>query len=278
MSPEQHRVLAPGPLAVPPGRLRIQRQMGILAYLPQYVARVGGLALVVAVVVSALPALITGRASQGRDWSASRVRAVAALGALIVGGWGLLIAFVIRAEPPGGFAGGHWGTTSSKVVLGVWLFGLAAFTAWNLRRGLRGPRDGSRAVEAAPRGYEVISPPSAAKRTGPSFVGGLHYGGKFSGSNASAPLARMDIEADQVTLSLNGRVGRYMGGKANMPIPATFRPGDTRLVEPYRGLFSEGLRFCTADHRDGLVFWTGGNRAKIVELLRASGFQVASDS
>jgi len=109
---------------------------GALAYLPQYVAEVGGVALCVSFVIGALPALITGRTSARPDWSARRVRAAATLGVLL-GGAVVLVAFVIPAEPSGGFPGGHWGTTGSEVVMGVWLFCVAAITGWNLRREIR---------------------------------------------------------------------------------------------------------------------------------------------
>src|SRR5258708_3235663 len=100
-------------------------------------AKTGGVALGVALVVGALPALISARVSVPPAGPPGRTRLVAGLGALLGGAWGLLIAFVIPAEPSGGFPGGHWGGTSSRVVLGVWLFVLAVMVGSGLRRELR---------------------------------------------------------------------------------------------------------------------------------------------
>ena len=104
---------------------------GVVAYLPQYAAELGGVALCVCAVISGLPALITGCSSLRPDWSPVHVRAVAALGVLVLGVWGLLFAFVLP-----GVGGGPYGI-STRVVTGVWLFCLAAITGWSLWRELR---------------------------------------------------------------------------------------------------------------------------------------------
>lgn len=103
----------------------------VVAYLPQYAAELGGVALCICAVVGGLPALITGRSSAAPDWSARRVRAIAALGMLFLGVWGLLVAFVLPGAGGGPYAGG------TKVVTGLWLFCLAAITGWSLWRELR---------------------------------------------------------------------------------------------------------------------------------------------
>ena len=103
----------------------------VVAYLPEYAAELGGVALTLCAVIGGLPALVTGRSSAAPDWSARRVRAVAAVGVLLLGVWGLLFAFVLP-----GVGGGPYGT-GTKVVTGVWLFFLASITAWSLRRELR---------------------------------------------------------------------------------------------------------------------------------------------
>ena len=87
--------------------------MSVVAYLPQYAAEVGGLALSVCAVISGLPTVLTGRSSATPDWSARRVRAAAAFGVLLLGVWGLLFAFVLP-----GFGGDPYGT-GTKVVTGV---------------------------------------------------------------------------------------------------------------------------------------------------------------
>jgi predicted ABC-type sugar transport system permease subunit len=111
--------------------------MNVVAYLPQYAAELGGLALSVCAVITGLPALITGRSSATPDWSERRVRAAAAFGVLLLAVWGLLFAFVLP-----GVGGGPYGT-GTKVVTGVWLFCLVAITGWSLWRELRYLRVGS---------------------------------------------------------------------------------------------------------------------------------------
>jgi hypothetical protein len=108
----------------------------VVAYLPQYTAAVGGVALTACAVICGLPALISGRSSAIPGWSERRVRAAAALAMLLLGVWGLLFAFVIPGTYPSGVAGGRWGTASTKVAMGIWLLALAAIAGWNVRREL----------------------------------------------------------------------------------------------------------------------------------------------
>jgi len=122
--------------------------MGLLAYLPQYLGEISEVALVASFVINALPALVTGRTSIASHWSTRRVRAAALVVVLVGAGLGLVVVHFTTREPARGYPGspgGPWGTTSAKVVMAVWLFGIALITARNLRREFRFLRNDSRA-------------------------------------------------------------------------------------------------------------------------------------
>jgi hypothetical protein len=76
-----------------------------LGYLPQHIAEVAGLAIFVGVLISNLPALLSGRMSALPQWSSRRVRLAIALVLFLAGGWAVL-GFVIDAEPPSGLSQG----------------------------------------------------------------------------------------------------------------------------------------------------------------------------
>src|SRR6266705_3227668 len=93
-----------------------------LAYLPQHLAEIVGLAIATFGIGSALPVLIRGSDPELPAWSRARVRLIAAAAVLFSIGAGVS-GFLLDAEPPGGTAGGHWGTTADKALLGIWLVG-----------------------------------------------------------------------------------------------------------------------------------------------------------
>jgi hypothetical protein len=105
----------------------------LLAYLPQHIAEIAGVAIFVGVLISGLPALLFGRMSAKRNWSAPRVRLVAALALCVAAAWAAL-GFVINAEPRGGIPQGHWGSRTDGLLLIPWLLGIAGIAGWNLFR------------------------------------------------------------------------------------------------------------------------------------------------
>jgi hypothetical protein len=122
----------------------------------------------------------------------------------------------------------------------------------------------------------------------PSFIDGLQYHatGGFASARfrASWPFARLDVEADQVTVTLKRHV-RFVMRMLGLDIPhrTSLHAGEVRVVEPAFGSpFSRSLRFRTldpTDKRDGLVFRaTRSDRERIVELLGAAGFRIAPRS
>ena len=104
-----------------------------IAYLPQHLAEVSGLAVSVCGIAFALPPLIRGESPELERWSPGRIRVVAAAAVLVAVAIGVS-GFVLPAEPPGGLPGGHWGTTFDKALLGVWLIGIASIAVFVYRR------------------------------------------------------------------------------------------------------------------------------------------------
>ena len=108
----------------------------LLAYLPQRLSEVGGVAILVGVALSVLPLLVFGRVSVFPAWSTARVRLLATV-AIALAGVIAALSFVTDAEPPGGLPEGHWGSRTDKVYTAAWLVFLAAVTAVNLVREAR---------------------------------------------------------------------------------------------------------------------------------------------
>ena len=109
-----------------------------LAYLPQHLAEIVGLTIATFGIGSALPVLIRGSDPELPAWSRARVRLIAAAAVLFSIGAGVS-GFLLDAEPPGGTAGGHWGTTADKALVGIWLVGIGsiAFHVYRKRQSRR---------------------------------------------------------------------------------------------------------------------------------------------
>jgi hypothetical protein len=109
---------------------------GLLAYLPQRLSEVAGVAILVGVAIGCLPPLIFGRVSAFPNWPTARVRLLATI-AVALAGVMALVSFVIDAEPPGGLPQGHWGDHTDKVYAAAWLVFLTVIVAVNLVREAR---------------------------------------------------------------------------------------------------------------------------------------------
>jgi hypothetical protein len=99
--------------------------------------------------------------------------------------------------------------------------------------------------------------------------------------NATWPFARLDVEHDRITITLNDDLQPLLR-LINLQVPprTTLAPADVRDVEARFGMpLSRGLRFRTvdaSDERDGLVFWfMPRDREEILRLVAAAGFHVA---
>jgi hypothetical protein len=123
--------------------------MSFLAYLPQRLSEVGGVAILVGATVSVLPSLVFGRVSAFPTWSTAKVRLFAMI-PIAFGGVVAVLCFATDAEPPGGLQQGHWGARTDKVYTAAWLVFLAAITAINLVREARFLRRAGRTLSRSP--------------------------------------------------------------------------------------------------------------------------------
>lgn len=106
-----------------------------LAYLPQGVTEVGGVAILVAAALIAAPLLIFGRSSAYPTWPATRVRLVGAAG-IAFGGLLALASFLVPAgKPPRGLPSQDSGSYRWADVFMI--IGLSAVAAWNVAREVR---------------------------------------------------------------------------------------------------------------------------------------------
>jgi len=111
----------------------------MLAALPQHIAELETVAVGVAASVLLLPTLITGRPPQtlSRSGPPKHTRAIA-LCLLAIGF--ALSPFFVNAEPRGGAKGGHWGTTTDRLIAGVWVAALAAIVGYGTLHDRRSKR------------------------------------------------------------------------------------------------------------------------------------------
>src|SRR5262249_10504484 len=109
----------------------------MIGYLPQHTSEALAVAVAIGSMCFSVPALIRGRSNGAPEgWTPTRVRLVAAFGIALVTGW-VVLSFLVNAEPPGGTGGGHWGSTRYRILLGVWIAGIAGLVAhslWKERR------------------------------------------------------------------------------------------------------------------------------------------------